>query len=158
MTALALRTTSNSAERLWLAGLALLGACIASYLALCQLRVTPDVWDPLFGSSSSAAVLMSPLSRAMPVPDAALGALAYLVEAMLALSSRPGSHPSLVIALGAVAAALALAGAVLIAVQVLSVHTLCTLCLCSAAISWINAGLGRADIVACLRLLRRTIL
>jgi hypothetical protein len=100
---------------------------------------------------------MSPLSRAMPVPDAALGALAYVVEAVLALRSRPGSHPRLVIALGAVVAGLALAGAVLIGVQVLSVHTLCMLCLCSAAISWINAGLCRADIVACLRLLRRTI-
>jgi uncharacterized membrane protein len=148
---------STPTERHWLAALALTGACMASYLALYQWHVTASVWDPLFGASSSAAVLTSPFSRAMPVPDAALGGLAYLVEAVLAVSTRASSPPGLVVALAGIVAALALAGVVLVAIQLLVVHTLCTLCLCSAAVSWINAALGRADIAASVRLLRREV-
>jgi hypothetical protein len=55
-----------------------------------------------------------------------------------------------VIGFGGVLAVLALTGLVLVLVQVFVVHALCTLCLCSAAISWINAALGRDEVGASL--------
>jgi uncharacterized membrane protein len=144
-----------ASEHAWLAGLALLGASVATYLALYQTRITPGVWDPLFGASSSEAVLRSPFSRSLPVPDAALGAVAYVVEAVLAMIAtldRQRGSPLLIVGFGAIIGVLAAAGAMLVLVQLVVVHALCTLCLVSAAISWINLGLGHTDVAASLRL------
>src|SRR5690242_20028333 len=93
-----------SRERLAVACLALCGVAISSYLALFQLGWIGAVWDPLFGSASSEAVLRSTFSRSLPVPDSAVGALAYAVEVVLALSGR------FTVALGALLVAMALAG------------------------------------------------
>jgi uncharacterized membrane protein len=122
--------------------LALLGCAIATYLTLYQWHVTTSVWDPVFGSTSSQAVLTSPISRALPVPDATLGAVAYLLEAGLAAAwPRHRAFGQLLLV---VLAGLAVVGLALVLVQVLLVHAMCTLCLCSAAISWINAAVGGA--------------
>ncbi|MBV9359408.1 MAG: vitamin K epoxide reductase, partial [Chloroflexi bacterium] len=76
-------------RRLPVVVLALIGCAIATYLTLYQWRVTTSVWDPFFGSHSSEAVLSSPISRFLPLPDATLGALAYLIEAIVtALGGR----------------------------------------------------------------------
>lgn len=125
--------------------LALLGAAIATYLTLYQWRVTSGVWDPIFGSISSEAVLTSSASRMLPLPDATLGASAYLVEAAVALFAT--TQPWRVL-LSVVLVGLALTSLALVLVQILLVHALCTLCLCSAAISWLNAWLGRHEILA----------
>jgi uncharacterized membrane protein len=146
---------SAAAQRTWVAALAVVGAGVATYLALYQTRVTPGVWDPLFGASSSEAVLRSPVSRSLPVPDAAVGAVAYVAEAVLATiagSDHQRSRPWLSIAFGGIIAVLAATAAMLVLVQLVLVHALCMLCLASAAISWINLGLGHADVAASLRL------
>ena len=143
-----------SAQRGWVAALAVLGAGVATSLALYQTRVTPGVWDPLFGASSSEAVLRSRLSRALPVPDAAVGTLAYVAETVLAViagSDHQRPRPWLIIAFGGSIAVVAAAGAMLVLVQLVLVHALCMLRLASAAISWINLGLGHADVAASLR-------
>ena len=59
--------------------LAVVGCGVASYLTLYQLRLTSSVWDPWFGPASSEAVL----NLARPIPDALLGAVAYVLEAIL---------------------------------------------------------------------------
>ncbi|MBV9328601.1 MAG: vitamin K epoxide reductase [Chloroflexi bacterium] len=131
--------------------LALVGAALATYLTLYQWHVTTAVWDPLFGSASSEAVLTSSLSRLLPLPDATLGALAYLVEAILAVlggEDRYRTQTWLVLLYGLVLAGLALTSLVLVLTQIFLVHALCTLCLCSAAISFINAWLGRDEVFA----------
>jgi len=125
--------------------LALLGAAIATYLTLYQWRITSSVWDPIFGSISSEAVLTSSISRMLPLPDATLGASAYVVEAGLALFAKAMPWTAV---FSLVLLALALSSLGLLLVQILLVHALCTLCLCSAAISWLNAWLGRREIVA----------
>lgn len=133
--------------------LALVGCGIASYLSLYQWHVTSSVWDPLFGTRSSEAVLTSFVSRLAPVPDATLGAIAYLVEAALAALGGPArwrTAPRLVLLFGLVLAGLALTSLALVLSQVLLVHALCTLCLGSAAISWLNAWLGRHEVMASL--------
>jgi hypothetical protein len=67
-------------ERLPIIGVALLGFGIASYLALYQWNLFATVWEPFF-SDGSSRVLHSFISRLLPIPDAALGAFAYLLDA-----------------------------------------------------------------------------
>jgi uncharacterized membrane protein len=148
-----LESPSAWSHRLPVIVLALVGCGLATYLTLYQWHLTPTVWDPIFGSQSSAAVLMSSVSRLIPVPDATLGAMAYLVEAALGLAGGPDrwrSAPKLVLVFGAILAGLAFTSLALVLSQFVLVHALCSLCLCSAAISWINAWLGRDEVLAAL--------
>jgi uncharacterized membrane protein len=150
-TAVAARPASPSSwsHRLPVIVLALVGCGVASYLTLYQLRLTSSVWDPLFGAASSEAVL----TWARPVPDAGLGALAYVVEAIvtgLGGQERWRTSPRLVLLFGLVLAGLAITSLVLIVIQVLVVHALCSLCLTSAAISFVNAYLGYPEVQATL--------
>lgn len=133
--------------------LAFLGCGISTYLTLYQWHLTAVVWDPVFGSHSSERVLTSALSRALPVPDATLGAVAYLVEAGATLMG--GDHrwertPAVVLVYGLILAGLALTSCVLVLLQLLVVRALCALCLASAAVSIINATLGKPEVMAAL--------
>lgn len=96
-------------------------------------------WEPLFGDGAQR-VLKSSFSRALPFPDAALGAAAYLAEA-LALAwggaERWRTTPLAVYVYAAIAVAMALGSAGLVALQVLWIHALCTLCLLSALLSFV---------------------
>jgi uncharacterized membrane protein len=117
---------------------ALVGLAISAYLAAVQLGAVGAAWDPLFGSASSARVLHSALARALPIPDAALGAVGYAAELAADLAGgreRWRTHPWLVLLFGAIVAALAVVGAALIVVQAAVVRSGCTLCLCSALLS-----------------------
>ena len=149
---------SGWSHRLPVVVLALLGGGLATYLTLYQWHVTAAVWEPLFGARSSEAVLTSAVSRWLPLPDATLGALAYLVEAVVTAAGGTDcwrTTPWLVIVFGLVLAGLALTSLVLVLTQIFLVHALCTLCLCSAAISFVNAWLGREEVFATIRALRR---
>ncbi len=131
--------------------LALAGAVLSTYLTLYQWHVTGTVWDPRCGAASSERVLTSAVSRALPVPDATLGAVAYLVEAVLVVlgdERRSERAPWIVALYGLALVALAATGCVLILVQVLVVHALCTLCVGSAAISIVNLLLGLPEVAA----------
>ncbi len=137
--------------------LALVGCAIATYLTLYQWHITTSVWDAIFGAGSSEAVLTSAISGLLPLPDATLGALAYLVEAILTVlggSQRFRTAPWLVVLFGLVLVGLALTSLVLILSQIFLVRALCTLCLGSAAISFVNAWLGRDEVVAAIQTLK----
>jgi uncharacterized membrane protein len=149
---------SSWSHRLPVVVLALLGCGLATYLTLYQWHVTATVWDPIFGARSSEAVLTSAVSRLLPVPDATLGALAYLVEAIVTAvggQERWRTSPWLVVLFGLVLAGLALTSLALALTQVFLVHALCALCLCSAAISFVNAWLGRDEVFATVHALRQ---
>ena len=121
-------------KRVRLILLALLGLCVASYLTLYQLGVFGGVWDPFFPDGSAKVLgLMAPL------PDAALGAAAYLAEIVLSLlggEDRWRSAPWTVLALGFVIACGAAVSVALVIVQPVVVGAWCTLCLASAAVSF----------------------
>jgi len=141
---------SRPSRRRLVAGLAIAGCLIASYLTLYQLHVLTSVWDPLFGDGSER-VLTSSLSRALPVPDAALGAVAYLVEAVLELSGRRDrwySQPWLVFAVAVVAAGLGLSAIALVISQPILAGTFCMLCLASAVLSLTVAALVAPEVRA----------
>jgi hypothetical protein len=59
----------------------MVGFAVATYLALFRYGVVDTVWEPYFGDGS-ATVLDSELSRVLPVSDGALGAAAYLADAV----------------------------------------------------------------------------
>ncbi len=131
-------TPSRWPDRVLLAAVAALGLALSAYLAAYQLGAVAEPWDPLFGPASSARVLHSVVARMLPVPDAAVGAAAYALEIVLELAGgadRWRRHPWVVLAFGAVALGLGVAGVTLTVIQLAVVHSLCTLCLCSAAVS-----------------------
>jgi uncharacterized membrane protein len=136
--------------------LSLAGFAIALTLTLFQVGVLDSVWDPFFGDGSRQ-VLRSSVSEALPIPDASLGAVAYLIEAILESIGGPNrwrEHPWIVAAAGLVAAGLGLAALGLIAAQALLVGAFCTLCLCSAAISLIVACLVAPEALAAVSTLK----
>jgi len=136
------RNPSNWSERLPFIALAAIGLGIATYLACYQLGMFSQVWDPFF-KNGSPEVLHSKLSTLLPVPDAALGALGYAAEILTGAiggKTRWRTKPWVVVAFGVVAMGMALAGAVLVICQPLVAHAWCTLCLCSAAVSFVVVG------------------
>lgn len=139
-------------------GLSLLGIAVAAYLTLVQLRVVDHGWDPFFGDGTND-VLHSSVSRALPFPDAALGLVAYAAEAGLGLTAtgdRWQRRPVLPLAFDLVGLGLAVAAASLVGLQATVVHAWCTLCLCSATVSFAILAVGRLqEGRAALRRLRR---
>jgi hypothetical protein len=121
-------------KRVRLIALASLGLCVASYLTLYQLGAFASVWDPFFPNGSAKV-----LSLMEPLPDAALGAAAYLAEIVLSLiggEDRWRSGPWTVLALGLVIACGAAVSVALVIVQPVVAGAWCTLCLASAAVSF----------------------
>lgn len=138
-----------SRERTILALLAALGALLSLYLGFYQLGVIGSVWDPLFGGGSSHAVLRSSVSRALPVPDALLGAANYAAELVLDLAGpadRARTRPWIVLLFALPVTAGAVTGAVLVVAQAVVLGRFCTLCLVSAGLSLLIAVVARPEI------------
>ena len=133
----------EGARRALAALLALLGVGVAGYLAAAQMDLVHHAWDPVFGDGTDA-VIGSSVANLLPFPDALLGVLAYVVEAVLVVYAgtahgRRRRWPSLLLEVEAVG--FALAGVGLVAVQAFVVHAWCSWCLASAALSWLLLAL-----------------
>jgi hypothetical protein len=140
------------AKRIRLVVLASVGLCVASYLTLYQLGVLTEVWDPFFPDGSPKV-----LHLLEPLPDAALGALAYLTEIVLSLiggEDRWRTAPWTVLALGFVIFCGAAVSVVSLIVQPVVVGAWCTLCLVSAFVSFAIFGWGVDEPLAALQYLR----
>ena len=79
---------SRPSKRALVALLALIGAAVAGRLAAFQLGWTGPPWEPFFGDGTRR-VLESPFSRSLPFPDAGLGVMAYVAEAIAARGEGP---------------------------------------------------------------------
>jgi uncharacterized membrane protein len=148
---------SSWSERLPLIGLALLGSLIAGYLALYQLGWVGSIWDPFFGSGSKV-ILKSGVSRVLPIPDGALGAAGYVLDAAsgaIGGRERWRTMPWIVIVFGIAVGPLGLVSILLVILQPLAFHAWCTLCLGSAAISVTMIGPAMDELLASLQYLRR---
>lgn len=140
-----------------LAVLAVSGGLIALYLTLSQTGAIGAVWEPLFGDGS-VKILDSSLARSLPVPDAALGAVAYGCEAVLDLfggEDRWRRLPWVSIPFGVLAVGMALGSIGLVLAQAFYFQAFCTLCLASAAISLIIVGPALSEPIASIQWLRR---
>ncbi len=145
-------------RRVPLIALAFLGVLIASYLSLFEWGVIRSVWDPLFGDGSRL-ILTSWIARKLPIPDATLGAFAYLVDGGLALAGderRWRTAPWLVLLNGLVALGLVLTGIFLVGAQLFLFHTGCTLCICSALTSFATGWLIHDEVLASLEQIRES--
>lgn len=147
-------------ERLPIIGLALVGLGASVYLTLNQVGLIPPVWDPFFGSASSEAVLHSVIEKYILIPDSALGILGYLAD--IALDSlgdraRWRSMPVATLAFCATLAALGFVSMILVITQGVVVRHWCTLCLVSAAVSFIALAWGFGESLAALQHLRREV-
>ena len=151
------RNPSRPAKRALVLLGALLGFTLAARLAAYQFRLAPAPFEPLFGDGS-VRVLNSALSRLLPVPDAALGAGAYAVEALFIVvgkSDRFQRLPLVVLAYAALAASMGVASIGLSAYQLFVVHACCTLCLVSALLSVILVVPAASEARAAAPYLRR---
>lgn len=155
------RNPAAWSQRVPIAILAAAGMVIASYMALFQWGLFAGVWDPVFGQGS-ARVLTSNVSdtlhRWVGIPDAALGALAYLGDAIygLAGSTRRWQYrPWMVILFGLDVIPLGIVSAVLVALQGTVVGAWCFLCLVTAAISLALVPLAADEVWATCKYLAR---
>ena len=133
--------TSAWSQRIPVCVLAAVGFVVSSWLALYQWGLIDHVWDPFFGDGTDD-VLGSDLSHRMHywmvIPDAALGAVAYLGDAVFGLAGstrRWQYRPWMVILFGIDVIPLGIVSAILVACQGLVVGHWCSLCLFTAVIS-----------------------
>ena len=136
--------------------IATVGFLIASYLALYQLDVVDTVWEPVFGDGSET-VLNSKTSEVLPVPDAALGAFGYLLDAVTGAIGGRGRWrrmPWLVILFGLAVGPLGAISVLLTILQPVLYDSFCTLCLASAVISVAMIGPALDEVLASLQYLK----
>ena len=128
---------SSWSKRIPLLILAIIGFLIALYLGLYQLHVFQNVWEPFFGNGTNA-VVKSSFSRSLPIPDGLIGAFGYLCDIILVSIGdrvRWKTKPWIVILYSILIAIMGLVSILLIILQPTVLHTWCTLCLVSAALS-----------------------
>ena len=144
-------------QRLPIVALALFGAIVAGYLALFQYGVVSTVWEPFFGGGSER-ILTSRLSFALPIPDAALGAIAYLADAATGVIGSPSrwrTKPWIVVLFGLLVGPVGAISIGLVIAQPVMYGAWCTLCLASAIISVAMIGPAMDETLASLQYLRR---
>ena len=138
--------------------LSLIGVAIAGYLALYQIGVLDFVWEPFFGDGSRR-ILTSWVSELMhPVPDAALGAVGYLVDAITgAIGGRRRwrTMPWMVVIFGLAIGPLGVVSVVLVVLQPVLFDSWCTLCLASGVVSVLMIGPAMDETLASLQHLKQ---
>jgi uncharacterized membrane protein len=143
-------------QRLPIVALALVGTAIAAYLSLYQLDVVADVWEPFFGGGSRT-ILESRVSHILPIPDALLGAIGYLLDAVTGVvggADRWRRMPWIVVVFGLAVGPLGAVSVVLVILQPVLFDAFCTLCLASAVISVAMIGPALDEVLASLQHLR----
>jgi uncharacterized membrane protein len=152
---------SSWRQRILICLLAGFAFVISAYMALYQWRLIPDVWDPVFGNQSKI-VLDSDVSEQMRrwflIPDAALGAIAYLGDAIFGLAGstrRWQYRPWMVMLFGLDVIPLGIVSAVLVFMQGTVVGAWCFLCLVTAVISLILVWLAYDEVWSSLKYLMR---
>lgn len=150
---------SHWSQRISICLLASVAFLLAVYMGLYQWRLIDGVWDPVFGDQSEA-VLDSNVSHRLRswflIPDAILGALAYLGDIIFALAGskrRWQFRPWLVLIFGLDVIPLGIVSAVLVFLQGTVVGAWCLPCLVTAVISLILVVLAYDEVWSCLRFL-----
>lgn len=145
------------AQRIPIIVLALVGFGIATYLSLYQLDYMDTVWEPFFGNGSTT-ILNSKISHILPIPDAALGAFGYLLDAVTGLiggTNRWRRMPWIVIVFGLAVGPLGFISVMLVVFQPVLFSAWCSLCLASAIISIVMIGPAMDEMLASLQYIQR---
>jgi uncharacterized membrane protein len=148
---------SSWPQRVPLVIIAFVGFLIALYLGLYQLKIIPTVWEPFFGDGSER-VLNSKISKALPVPDALLGAFGYLLDVVTGIIGgiqRWRTKPWIVILFGFAVGPLGLVSVMLVIFQPVFVGAWCTLCIVTAIIFVVLISPAMDEALASLQYLQR---
>lgn len=149
---------SGMLQRAPIITLAFFGFFIAQYMAGYQLGYHEGARDPFFGEGTRE-VLTSDVSEAFPVPDAGLGAVVYLIEAMLGFAggrSRWRTMPWMVLLFGMLVVPAGVVAILLIILQPLAVGAWCTFCLATAVITLLMISPASDEALASLQFLGRS--
>ena len=144
-------------QRVPLIVIGFIGFAIAMYLASYQFKWIDNIWDPFFGDGTKK-VLTSKISKALPIPDALLGAFGYLVDVLTDIiggTRRWKTMPWIVIIFGVAVGPLGVVSIFLVIAQPVIVGAWCTLCLCSAVISVVMISPAMDELLASLQYLQR---
>jgi len=144
-------------QRIPIIVLAFIGFAIATYLSLYQLKIIDDVWEPFF-EDGSIKILDSFISKLLPVPDAALGAFSYVLDAVggiVGSQKRWRTMPWIVIFFGLAVGPLGFVSVMLVVFQPVLFDAWCTLCIASAVISIVMIGPAMDEVLASLQYLKR---
>ena len=146
---------SSWPQRAPIIALALLGFFLSRQMASYQLQHVATLTDPFFGSGTER-VLTSEVSRAFPIPDAGLGAVAYMVEFLMGFMGdrrRWRTMPWMVTFFGILVVPLGVVSITLIILQPLAVGYWCSPCLLAAIAMLIMIALTLDEVVAMLQFL-----
>lgn len=130
---------------------------IARYLAAYQLGFIDHVWDPFFGSET-IDVLTSKVSKSFPVPDAGLGATAYLLEALFGFGPTRRWHtmPWFVMFFGILAVPVSCVSITLIILQPTVVGAWCGPCLVIALLMLMIIPFAIDEVCATLQFMKHS--
>lgn len=151
-------------QRLPIVIIAITGVYISRYLAGYQLGHIPSVWEPFFAGSptdprnGTEEIIMSPVAKAWPVSDAAVGAYTYLLEILTGIVGsrmRWRTMPWLVILFGLMIAPLGITSIFFIIIQPIVIGTWSTIAMIGAALILIQIPYSLDEIIATLQFLRR---
>lgn len=148
---------SSWAQRLPLVALATVGCGIATYMGLYQVGAVSTVWDPFFGKQT-LTILDSKVSHVLPIPDAILGAIGYLADAVTGViggTKRWKTMPWIVVLFGFAVGPLGAISILLVMLQPVMFEAWCFLCLTSAVISIVMIGPAMDEVLASLQFLKR---
>lgn len=146
---------SSWAQRAPIIALALIGFFLSRQMTSFQLQHIASFFDPFFGDGT-VRVLTSDVSRAFPIPDAGLGAVAYMVEVLMGFmgdKARWRTMPWMVTFFGILVVPLGVVSIALIVLQPIAVGAWCTPCLVAAAAMLIMVALTLDEVVAMLQFL-----
>jgi uncharacterized membrane protein len=146
---------SSWPQRAPIIALALVGFFLSRQMTSFQLQHVASFTDPFFGDGT-VRVLTSDVSRAFPIPDAGLGAFAYMIEFLMGFmgdKARWRTMPWMVTFFGILVVPLGVVSITLIILQPIAVGAWCTPCLVAAAAMLIMVALTLDEVVAMLQFL-----
>jgi uncharacterized membrane protein len=146
---------SSWTQRAPIIALALVGFFLSRQMTSFQLQHITSFIDPFFGLGTER-VLTSDVSRAFPIPDAGLGALAYMVEFLMGFmgdKARWRTMPWMVTFFGILVVPLGVVSITLIVLQPIAVGAWCTPCLIAAAAMLVMISLTLDEVAAMLQFL-----
>src|SRR5262249_24823284 len=146
---------SSWLQRLPMIALGFLGFLIARHLTSYQLGHIRAVWDPFFsggdGKNGTEFIITSSVSQAWPIPDAGVGAAAYMIETLMGAmgtASRWRTMPWMVTFFFILVVPLGGVSIFFIIIQPIMIGTYCTLCLIAAVAMLIMIPLTLDEVVA----------
>lgn len=155
---------SSWLQRLPMIALGFFGFLIARYLTAYQLGQINHVWDPFFsggdGRNGAEFIITSAVSRAWPIPDAGLGAAAYMIEALMGAmgtATRWRTMPWMVTFFFILVVPLGGVSIFFIIIQPIVIGTYCTLCLLAALAMLIMIPLALDEVVAMGQYMQRSV-